>query len=189
MSARIGDVRTIYAGWSTFSVVEVELTDGSRIRREIENHGNAVAVLPYDPDRRVATLVRQLRAPVLQAAGSQDLLEVPAGILEGDDPEACARREVMEETGLRLGPLEHIARTWALPGISAERMDLFLAPYGTADKVGDGGGLAEEHENITVVEMGLADLAAMTTEGTLEDLKTLALVLALRLRRPALFGR
>ena len=189
MTARIGDVRQIYAGWSTFSVAAVELADNSRILREIENHGNAVAVLPYDPDRRVATLVRQLRAPVLHAAGLQDLLEVPAGILEGEDPQACARREAMEETGLRLGPLEHIARTWSLPGISTEQMDLFLAPYAAADKVGSGGGLAHEHENIIVVETALLDLATMAMNGTITDMKTLALALALQLRRPELFVR
>lgn len=189
MTARILDVRKIYSGWSTFSVADVELPDGSRIRREIENHGNAVAVLPYDPQRRVATLVRQLRVPLLHAAGLQDHLEVPAGILEGEDPEACAQREVMEETGLRLGPLEHIVRAWPMPGISTEQMDLFLAPYGSADKVGRGGGLVEEHENITVVEMALAELAAMVERGTLDDLKTLTLVLALQARHKELFAR
>jgi nudix-type nucleoside diphosphatase (YffH/AdpP family) len=189
MTARIGDVRQIYAGWSTFSVAEVEFADRSRIRREIENHGNAVAVLPYDPERRVATLVRQLRSPVLYSAGLQDLLEVPAGILEGDDPRACARREAMEETGLRLGRLEHVARTWSMPGISTEQMDLFLASYVSADKIGSGGGLAHEHENIVVVEMALVDLATMAMTGTLTDMKTLTLVLALQLRHPKLFVR
>ena len=189
MTARIRDVQKVYAGWSTFSVATVELSDGNRIRREIEDHGNAVAVLPYDPQRRVATLVRQLRAPLLRAAGLQDHLEAPAGILEGRDPEACARREVMEETGLQLGPLEHIVRAWSMPGLSTERMDLFLAPYGSADKVGSGGGLADEHENITIVEMMLAELAAMVARGTLDDLKTVTLVLALHVRRPELFAR
>jgi nudix-type nucleoside diphosphatase (YffH/AdpP family) len=130
-----------------------------------------------------------MRAPLLHAAGLQDHLEAPAGILEGDDPEACARREVMEETGLRLGPLEHVVRAWSMPGISAEQIDLFLGPYGDADKVSRGGGLAEEHENIIVVEMTLADLAAMIERGTLNDLKTLTLVLALQARHRELFTR
>lgn len=189
MTARIRDVQKIYAGWSAFSVVNVELRDGSCIRREIEHHGNAVAVLPYDPQRRVATLVRQLRAPLLHTAGLQDLLEVPAGILEGDDPEVCARREVMEETGLQLGLLEHVARVWSMPGISTERIDLFLAPYDSAGKVGDGGGVAEENENIIVVELALDELAGMMRRGTLIDLKSLTLVLALQARHTHLFAR
>jgi nudix-type nucleoside diphosphatase (YffH/AdpP family) len=189
MAAHIRDVRKIYQGWTTLSVATVELSDGSRIRREIEHHGNAVCVLPYDPERRVATLVRQLRAPLLQAAGLQDHLEAPAGLLVGDDPQACARREAMEETGLRLGALEHIVCAWTMPGVSTEQMDLFLAPYAETDKIGPGGGLAEEHEDIIVVEMPLDDLVAMIARGTLTDLKTLALVLALQVRHPELFER
>lgn len=188
MTAQISDVQKIYAGWSTFSVADVQLADGNRVHREIEDHGNAVAILPYDPQRRVATLVRQLRVPLLHAAGLQDHLEVPAGTIEDEDAEACARREAMEETGLRLGTLEPIVRAWTMAGISTERIDLFLAPYGSADKVAHGGGLDEEQENIIVVEMPLAELAAMLACGTLDDLKTITLVLALQARHPDLFA-
>jgi nudix-type nucleoside diphosphatase (YffH/AdpP family) len=188
MTVRIGEVRTVYEGWSTFSVAEVELSDGTRIRREIEDHGRAVAVLPYDPERRVAILVEQLRTPVLKAAGLQATLEVPAGILEEEDPQAGARREVMEEVGVRLGALEHIAQAWAMPGISTERMDLFLAPYSEEDKVEQGGGLGAEHENITLVELSLDELAARLAQGTVNDMKTMTLLFALQIRHPELFG-
>ncbi len=74
-----------------------------------------------------------------------------------------------------------------MPGVSTERLHLFLAPYRAADRTGEGGGLAEEHENIVVVETALGDLAGMADRGEIEDLKTLALVQSLRLRHPALF--
>ena len=74
-----------------------------------------------------------------------------------------------------------------MPGISTEYMHLYLAPYGQGDRTSDGGGLADEHENITVVEMELAELAALSDRGGLSDLKTFALVQTLRLRRPELF--
>jgi hypothetical protein len=74
-----------------------------------------------------------------------------------------------------------------MPGISTELMHLYLAPYGPGDRTGAGGGVAGEHENITIVEMKLFDLAAMADRGELVDLKTLALVQTLRLRRPDLF--
>jgi hypothetical protein len=74
-----------------------------------------------------------------------------------------------------------------MPGISTERMHLFLAPYGPGDRTGAGGGAAGEHENVTVSEMTLAALAAMVDRGELTDLKTFALVQTLRLRRPDLF--
>lgn len=187
MPPEIRGTRTVHQGWSTLLVADVAMPDGARLTREIEDHGRSVAVMPYDPERRVALLIRQFRAPVFYAGGTPDLLEAPAGLLEEDDPAACARREAYEEAGVRLGPLEPVSSIWSMPGISTERMDLFLAPYAEADRTGAGGGLAEEGESITVVEMPLAELARMSERGALPDVKTLVLVYALRLRRPDLF--
>ncbi|MGZ5225641.1 MAG: GDP-mannose pyrophosphatase, partial [Burkholderiales bacterium] len=75
---------------------------------------------------------------------------------------------------------------WSMPGISAERMDLFLGLYAAADRTEAGGGI--DDEGIEVVEMPLSALAAMTDAGALNDMKTLVLVQTLRLRRPELFG-
>ena len=74
-----------------------------------------------------------------------------------------------------------------MPGLSTERMDLFLAAYGEGDRIGPGGGLAAENERIAVHEMPLAELAAMGARGALTDMKTLVLLFALQLRRPELF--
>jgi hypothetical protein len=74
-----------------------------------------------------------------------------------------------------------------MPGISTETIHLFLAAYSATDRVAAGGGLEAENEEIDVVEMALAELAAMADAGRLGDLKTLALVQSLRLRRPELF--
>jgi nudix-type nucleoside diphosphatase (YffH/AdpP family) len=185
---RIVGVETLHEGWGKLLLLRVELPDGHVLTREVEDHGAAVAVLPYDPERRRAMLVRQFRAPVFHAAGEAEVLEAPAGMLDEDDPRACARREAGEEVGLALRGLESVGAVWTMPGVSTEHMHLFLAPYAAADRTGEGGGLADEHENITVVEMALAELAALAERGALTDLKTLALVQALRLRRPELFG-
>jgi hypothetical protein len=75
-----------------------------------------------------------------------------------------------------------------MPGISTERMDLFLGSYTAADRVSAGGGLATEHEEIEVIELPLADLVALVEAGEDMDMKVLALVQTLRLRRPELFG-
>ena len=178
-----------HEGWSDLSVATVRTPDGDEIRREIEDHGDAVGILPYDPVRRVATLARQFRTPALHAAGRQDLLEVPAGLLDGPDPDADARREVMEEVGLRLDALEKVSTVWSMPGISTERMHLYLAAYGESDAEGEGGGLAEEHEAVVKVELPLVELARMADDGRLDDMKSLVLVQTLRLRRPELFER
>ena len=179
-------VKPVHQGWSSFSLVTFRLDNGSSIVREIEDHGCAAAVLPYDPDRRTALLVRQFRGPVWIAKG-EDFLEPPAGIIEdGEDPGDCARREAFEETGLKLGPLEPVGSYWSSPGVSTERTWLYLAAYAAADRTAAGGGV-DEHENIEVVETPLAELAARLDRGELGDLKMLALAQALKLRRPELF--
>jgi nudix-type nucleoside diphosphatase (YffH/AdpP family) len=146
---------TAFEGFSRLLIATIELPDGETIRREIEDHGRAVCVLPYDPERRTAILVRQFRAPVALVDGREQLLEAVAGSLEDEAPDACAYREAMEEAGLKLHALEHVGAAWAMPGISTELMDLYLAPYSEADRVGLGGGLDDEHEGITVVELPL----------------------------------
>jgi nudix-type nucleoside diphosphatase (YffH/AdpP family) len=186
MTAKILSIETIYEGWAKFSRAMIQ-TGGKPFKREIEDHGRAVGVLPYDPQRRIAVLVRLLRAPVLVETGEESLLEAPAGLIDNDHPADAARREVMEETGIRIGALEHIATVWTMPGISTERMDYYLAAFSETDRVGKGGGVAGENEGITVEEHPLADLWARAQRGEVTDLKTLTLLFALKDRHTELF--
>jgi nudix-type nucleoside diphosphatase (YffH/AdpP family) len=180
--------REAYSGWMSLTIASIRLADGRIMRREVVEHGRAACVLAYDAERRTAMLVRQLRAPVYLASGETLVLEAIAGMLDGGEAPETARREALEEAGLQLGELEAVADAWPSPGILTERVRLFLAPYKSADRVADGGGLAEEHEEIEVVELPLADLAALADRGEITDMKTLALVQTLRVRRPHLFG-
>lgn len=187
MKAEILEIRFIHEGWSRFGIARVRLADGAVVEREIEDHGNAVGILPYDPVRKVAALVRELRVPPLFAAGEQVQLEAPAGLIDDGSPEQNARREVLEEVGLGLTDLEFVGATYSCAGVTTEKLHLYLGSYGQADRIEDGGGAAGEHENIRVVEMPLAELAARADEAAITDLKTLTLVLALRARHPELF--
>ncbi|MCB5174895.1 NUDIX domain-containing protein [Microvirga lenta] len=184
---RITKVGTLYDGWRKVLGFTVRKSDGETMEREIVESDDVAAVLPYDPQRRTVVLVRQFRVPVMHIEAKPDILEVIAGLLEGDEPEACARREAMEEAGLRLGTLEPVGCTWSTPGAMTERLNLFLAPYTAADRVAEGGGLAEEHEDIEVLEIGCGELARMLEQNAVTDLKTLALTQALRIRHPELF--
>ena len=187
MPAELIEAVPKYQGWSTLLVARIRLPDGRVVVREIEHHGRAACVLAFDPDRRTALLVRQVRAPTIYAAQPSLLLEAVAGQIEdGEVPEACARREAMEEAGLRLSAIEHVTTAWTMPGISTERMDLFLGEYSQADRFSPGGGT--DDEGIEVVELPLTEIAAMSDAGTLTDMKTLLLVQTLRLRRPDLFA-
>jgi nudix-type nucleoside diphosphatase (YffH/AdpP family) len=188
MSVEITQVETRHEGWSRFLVVTVKFSDGQTFRREIEDHGRAVAVLPYDPVRRTVILIRQFRTPVYHASRQEDLLEAVAGIIEaGEEPADCARRETFEEAGLRLAAVEQVAAAWTMPGISTEHMTFFLAPYGPGDRVAAGGGV-DHDERIAVVELALSEVAALADGGGLADMKALVLVQTLRLRRPELFA-
>ncbi|MEJ0075724.1 MAG: NUDIX domain-containing protein [Alphaproteobacteria bacterium] len=187
MPAEIVSTEVKHRGWTTFLIATIRFPDGSTVSRAIEDHGNAVCVLPYDPVRRTAILVQQLRAPALYAAQQQHFLEAIAGSIDaGEEPEGSARREAVEEAGLQLRALGRVATAWAMPGVSTEQMDLFLGEYGAADRVSAGGGI--DGENIEVLEIPLSKLAAMADSGALHDMKTLLLLQTLRLRRPELFG-
>jgi nudix-type nucleoside diphosphatase (YffH/AdpP family) len=186
--ARILGARVVHDGWLKVVRLTLQTRSGVGFDREVVDRGNAATVLPYDPERRMALLVRQPRPAVAYVGGPDLLLEAPAGKIDpGETPEACVLREAFEETGVRLGALEPVAASWPSPGAWCERIDLFLAPYAVQDRTGAGGGLADEHEEIEVVETTLAELWALAERGALPDLKTLALVMALKLRRPDLF--
>ena len=189
MPVRIIKVETVYEGYMTLMSATLRGEDGTTFTREIEHHGHAVAVLPYDDERRTALLISLPRAPAIWAGGPTALLEAIAGMIDGEDPEACVRREALEEAGVELGDLEAVGAPFASPGVSSERLRLYLAPYRAADRTGAGGGLPEEHEMITVHEIPLAQLWDRLEAQQIEDMKTLTLILALRVRRPELFAR
>jgi nudix-type nucleoside diphosphatase (YffH/AdpP family) len=186
---RIKRIETAYEGWRKLLKLTVQMPDGRTMIREVLNSGEAAAVLPYDLERRKVILIRQFRAPVMHIEGHPDFLEAVAGLLDDDEPEACARRETMEEAGLRVEMLEAVGRFWSAPGITTERLHLFLAPYSQADRVGEGGGVANEHEEIEVLEVGFDELAGLVDRNAIADLKTQALVQALQIRYPESFKK
>jgi nudix-type nucleoside diphosphatase (YffH/AdpP family) len=179
----------VYAGYVRVERLRLRLSDATEATREVVSYGDAVAVLPFDPLAQTAMLVRLLRAPAFERTGALALEEACAGMIDGaaEDPVQTVRREALEELGLRLGTLERVGCLWPSPGVCAERVTLFLATYGPEDRVAAGGGLVAEGENITVLERPLDDLAADADRGAIVDLKLLALVQTLRLRRPELF--
>jgi nudix-type nucleoside diphosphatase (YffH/AdpP family) len=178
----------IYAGYLRLERLTLRLDGGAVVVREVEDHGQSIAVLPYDAARRTALIVRLFRVPPFDRAGEPHLEEACAGMIDEEDPQDATRREALEELGVRLDELDFVGRVWPSPGVSAERTSLFLARYSTTDRIAAGGGLASEHENITVIERPLDELAASADAGLIDDHKLLTLVLALRLRHRELFA-
>ena len=158
-----------------FDVVALDLdADGARFRRVVARHRGAVAVLAYADGEVV--LLRQWRAPL-----AREVLEIPAGTRDvvGEDPEATARRELEEETGLRASSLERLCEVLNAPGWSDQRTIVFRAT-----------GLAEvprrpsgpEEEASEGVRLPLADAAAMATGPDPCDAVTAVALLALAAR-------
>ena len=175
-----------YAGWTKLLVATIRMPDGRVMRREIEDHGEAICVLPYHPIRKTAVLVRQPRVPVLYAAQRPQTLEAIAGVIEDKDAATCVHREAMEEALLKLDSLEHVFTAWTMPGLSTELMHFYLASY-SGEARGEMRGGADEDEDTVAVEIALGALSRMADDDALPDAKTLLLLQTLRLRRPDLF--
>ncbi len=143
------------------------------------DRGDAVGVLLHDPYRDAICLVRQFRYPAWVRRGPGWILDVAAGILEpGETPEATARREVTEETGLTVTALVPIATFYPSPGACSERVFLYLAEVDLAGRLdGDAPatwrGGADEAEDIEVVALPRRLAMAWLAEGRFVEPKTL----------------
>ena len=159
-------------------------------QRETYDRGNGATILLYDQQRRTVLLTRQFRYPAyVNDHPDGMLIEAAAGLLDDDDPETAIRRETAEELGVGVGPLTHVFDVYMSPGSVTERLHFYAAPYSPADRTGDRGGVADEGEDIEIVELPVADALAMTADGRIADGKTIMLlqwaVLSGLLARPA----
>jgi len=144
--------------------------------REVYDNGNSAVALPYDPDRGTILLTKQLRIPAFLQDGTETMLEACAGKLEGEAPEQRMIKEIEEELGYRIDRLDRLFELYMSPGAVMEKITFFTCRYSPADKVSAGGGLADEGENIEVVEIDLQQAVAMISTGQIIDAKTVILL-------------
>lgn len=147
--------------------------------REVHDHGHGAAVLPYDASRGTVLLVRQFRLPAYLHDHDGFIIECCAGLLDGDDPAQCAKREAEEELGFRLSRLRFMTTVYSTPGAVTERLSLFIADYDNASRTGAGGGEAHEGEDIEVLEIAFDEMRRMVQDGRIADAKTVLLSLFL----------
>ena len=153
-------------------------------QRETYDRGNGATVLLYDREGGTVLLIRQFRYPVYVNDHPDGMfVETAAGLLDADDPETAIRREAQEETGVRIGSLEHVFDVYTSPGSVTERLHCYAAPYDPADR-GEGGGIAEEGEDIEVLEVPFAKALDMIVTGEIADAKTIMLLQWAALRGP-----
>jgi nudix-type nucleoside diphosphatase (YffH/AdpP family) len=152
--------------------------DGSRQTREREvyDNGNSAVVLPYDPQRKTVLLTRQFRLPVYLQDGLDRSVEACAGKLEGEKAELRIIKEIEEELGYRIQHVNKLFALYVSPATIMEKIEFFTCSYSPADKISEGGGLAEEGEDIEVIETTLERAAAMVSGGEITDAKTVLLI-------------
>lgn len=161
--------REIYDG----RIIKVRVDDilltpsGRQSVREVVEHAPAVVIVPVDGDGNVL-LVRQYRY-----AAKQTLLEAPAGIVEhGEDPDACAQRELAEEIGFASRDLRVLGGFWASPGFCDEFLYAYLAKDLVPHKL-----QADDDENIEVEKVPLARIPQLIRLGEIQDAKSVAALL------------
>ncbi len=98
------------------------------------------------------------------------------GLLDKDNPEDCIRRETEEETGYRIGEVKKVFEAYMSPGSVTEVLYFFIAEYSKAMKVNNGGGAADEQENIDVLEIDFKKAIEMIKTGEIKDGKTIMLL-------------
>lgn len=145
--------------------------------REAYDRGNGAAILLYNRKKGTVILTRQFRMPTY-VNGNVDgmMIEVCAGLLDGDNPEDCIRKETEEETGYRIDNVEKVIQTYMSPGSVTEILYLFVGEYEDRMKVGEGGGAEGETENIEVLEYSFEKALKMMRSGEICDAKTILLL-------------
>ncbi len=177
----IRDVELTSQGWHVLrrTTFDYRRRDGrwERQQRETYDRGNGAVILPYDIERRTVLLTRQFRFPAYVNDHADGLLiEAAAGLLDADDPVTAIRRESAEELGVSLSRIEHVFDAYMSPGSVTERLHFFAAAYTPENRTSDGGGVAEEGEDIEVLELDFAEALAMTGDGQILDGKTIMLL-------------
>jgi nudix-type nucleoside diphosphatase (YffH/AdpP family) len=176
---RVTNVEVLASDWHVLRKTSIEYLgadgQGRTQTRETYDRGDGATILLYDVAARTVLLVRQFRYPAyVNAHPTGELDELPAGLLDDDEPEVAIRREVVEETGLEVGTVESVYRLYMSPGSVTERIHFFAAPY-VSQSQGATGGVEEEGEEIDIIEWDVDEAVAAIGTGIL-DAKTALLL-------------
>ena len=146
-------------------LVDIELPDGRKAKREVVRHGNAVAILARRPDGKFV-FVKQYRK-----AAEEALIEVSAGGLEaGEDPIEGARRETAEETGYEVTSIKFLTTIICTPGYCEERIHVYFAEISDTPHAQD----QDPDENVYPVVLSREEVEDGIRKGTIFDSKTLS---------------
>jgi len=183
MNDKVRNIRTklLSDDWYTLNKITFDYLNDNGVwetqHRESYDRGNGAAILLYNPKKKTVILTKQFRMPTY-LNGNDDgmMIEVCAGVLDGDNPEQCVIKEAEEETGYRISKVKKVIESYMSPGAVTEILHLFIAEYSDEMKVSKGGGLDNEHENIEVLEMPFIDAIEMIGNRKIVDAKSIMLL-------------
>jgi len=178
---KIKNIKNLSNDWYTLDKVnfDYQLKNGEwqNQNRESYNKGNGAAILLYNKVKKTVILTKQFRMPsYLNDNEDGMMIEVCAGLLDGDDPLTCIKKETEEETGYKIDVPIKILEAYTSPGAVTEKIFYFIAEYTDEMKINDGGGLATESEEIDVLELKFEEAFSMIYNGKIQDAKTILLL-------------
>ena len=167
--------------WYTLKKVTYEYQNKNgtvqKQNREAYDRGNGATILLYNKETGKVILTRQFRLPsYINGNSSGMLIEACAGLLDLDNPEECIKRETEEETGFQVSKVSKIFEAYMSPGSVTEILYFFVAAYTHQMKINEGGGIAQEQEDIEVLEIPFEAAMEMIETGEIKDGKTIMLL-------------
>jgi len=167
--------------WYTLKKVDFEYLNNSeqweKQSREAYDRGNGAVVLLYNTHKKTVILTRQFRMPTyLNKNQDGMMIEACAGLLDENDPETAILKEIEEETGYSIKTVKKVFESYMSPGSVTEILYFFIAEYSEEQKVSDGGGAADETENIEVLEYQFEEALDLIKRGEIKDAKTIMLL-------------
>jgi len=186
---RIVDTTVLSDDWYVLRKVTFDFLrrDGTwqRLSRETYDRGNGATILLRHAETSDVLLTRQFRMPAFVSGHDGMLLEAAAGLLDDDTPEARIRAEAEEETGYRVRGVRKVFEAFMSPGSVTEKLHFFVGEYDASLRTSAGGGIAEEGEDLEVVEMPLQAALDAIECGEIVDAKTIMLLQYVALRETA----
>lgn len=147
-----------------------------RQSRETYDRGNGATILLHCRHTGNVVLTRQFRMPVFVNGHDGMLIEAAAGLLDNASPEERIRLEAEEETGYRVSKVRKVFEAYMSPGSVTEKLYFYLGEYDASMRVNDGGGVADEGEDLEVLEMPLCTALRLIKSGEIVDGKTIMLL-------------
>lgn len=185
MQSKHAEVRIINSqilsdNWYTLKKYTFELQrqngNWQQQNREVYDRGNGATILLYNRQRQTVILTRQFRFPVYVNGHNGLLIEAAAGLLDNMDPENRIKAEAEEETGFSVSHVEKVFEAYMSPGSVTEKLYFYIAEYQADDRIGAGGGIEAEGEDIEVLEITLDEALAAIESGLIVDGKTIMLL-------------